>query len=160
MTHIDISEKKGSSIQLRKWNIAALTTRGPTLQVVHQLTFRWVQRQNRIMGQTYIYKCWYHLFYCLSFFISNIFIQGKTFSHWLFSHVALCTHILWTHIKYTKYIKSIFRGKRPKMKNIIASVYEQCMTIHINTNDNSYKIQMRTKQNNLNTKARFAVTVL
>ena len=34
-------------------------------------------------------------------FFSNIFIQDKTFSHWLFSHVALCTHIISTHIKYT-----------------------------------------------------------
>ena len=71
------------------------------------------------------------VFFIFIFFISNIFIQGKTFSQWLFSHVALCTHIISTHIKYTKYIKSISRGKRPKMKNIIASVYEQCMTIHI-----------------------------
>ena len=45
------------------------------------------------------------------FFISNIFIQVKTFSHWLFSHVALCTHITSTHIKYTKYIKSILEVK-------------------------------------------------
>ena len=67
----------------------------------------------------------------LFYFFSNIFIQGKTFSHWLFSHVALCTHITSIHIKYTKYIKSIFRSKSPKMRNIIASVYEQCMTIHI-----------------------------
>ena len=36
------------------------------------------------------YKCHIILNY---FFIPNIFIQGKTFSHWLFSHVALCTHI-------------------------------------------------------------------
>ena len=42
-----------------------------------------------------------------------------------------CVHIISIHIKYRKYIKSIFRGKRPKMRNIIASVYEQCMTIHI-----------------------------
>ena len=80
--------------------------------------------------------CWLALGYealplPVFFFISNIFIQGKTFSHWLFSHVALCTHITSTTIKYTKYIKSIFRSKSPKMRNIIASVYEQCMTIHI-----------------------------
>ena len=78
---------------------------------------------------------------------SNLFMQGKTFSHWLFSHVALCTHIISTHIEYTKYIKSILRGKRPNMRNIIASVYEQCMAIHIkykwqfiwNTNENKIK---------------------
>ena len=34
-------------------------------------------------------------------------------------------------IKCTKYIKSIFRRNSPKMRNIIASAYEQYMTIHI-----------------------------
>ena len=59
-------------------------------------------------------------FYFLFYFTSNISIQGKTFSHWLFPHIALCTYIISTHIKYKKYIKSIFRGKSPKMRNIMS----------------------------------------
>ena len=31
------------------------------------------------------------------FYFCNIFLQGKTFSHWLFYHVALCTHYFNTH---------------------------------------------------------------
>ena len=46
------------------------------------------------------------------FFLFPIYLyRVKTFSHWLFSHVALCTHITSTHIKYTKCIKSILEVK-------------------------------------------------
>ena len=54
-------------------------------------------------------------FYAVPYFFSNIFIQGKTFSHWLFSHVAhifmilyfdmpsSSWHVFWKHDEVIKW---------------------------------------------------------
>ena len=74
---------------------------------------------------------YFFYFFFIFFFISNIFIQGKNIQP--LAVLPCCpvyTHNFNTH-KIHEMHKIHFRSKSPKMRNIIASVYEQCITIHI-----------------------------
>ena len=104
--------------------------------IMHETWQRW--KHSRFWAHKHTCECFgenktslcHNISLFFTFFISNIFIQGKTFSHWLFSHVALCTHIISTHIKYktsanlsfTKLLYDEWTGPDGPISDLLSSV--------------------------------------